>query len=191
MAGRRELLIAALVAVALCPEAVLAGSKPAAAPPPVLSVEHLHPSGAFLFRTPDDWKVQPSQANPQAIEAWGGDLGLRFVYRAGEAGYDSLHADCMLERLAGPMDTEAHIKYEYEFVGGVVGNRRALDSAFVVRYDAPRHGHREWRQRTVTVVGQGESLCVISYVPRALWKSSYPARAVVDSVLGSVTFRRP
>jgi hypothetical protein len=183
-------LIAALVAVAHWPEAVLGGSKPAA-PHPVLSVEHLHPSGAFLFRTPDDWKVQPSPANPQAIEAWGGDLGLRFVYRAGEAGYDSLHADCMLERLAGPMDTEAQIKYEYEFVGGVVGNRRALDSAFVVRYDAPRHGHREWRQRTVTVVGQGESLCVISYVPRALWKSSSPARAVIDSVLGSVTFRQP
>ena len=182
-------MTAALLALSLCPMGALAGRKTPAAPP-VLGVEHLHPSGAFLFRTPDGWKVAESPANPGAIEAWGDEVGVRFVYRASEVGYDSLHADCMLERLAGPMDTEPRIKYEYEFVGGLVGNRRALDSAFVVRYDQPRHGHREWRQRTVTVVGEGESLCVISYVPRPLWKSSAPARAIVDSVLGSVTFRR-
>lgn len=183
-------LVRAVFMVALCPGILLAGRK-APEPPPLLSVEHQHASGAFAFRTPQGWKVQPSLAKPDAMEAWGGDLGLRFVYRAGEAGYDALHADCMLEWLAGPMDTEPRIKYEYEFVGGVVGNRRALDSAYVVRYDHPRHGHREWRQRTVTVVGQGDSLCVITYVPRQLWKSSPPSRALVESVLGSVTFRRP
>jgi hypothetical protein len=179
-----------LMMVVLCPEIVLAGRK-VAEPPPPLSVEHQHPSGAFLFRTPEGWKVQPLATNPDALEAWSGDLGVRFVYRAGDAGYDALHADCMLERLAGPMDTEPLIKYEYEFVGGAVGSRRALDSAFLVRYDQPRHGHREWRQRTVTVVGQGDSLCVISYVPRETWKSSRAARDLVESVLSSVTFRRP
>jgi hypothetical protein len=154
-------------------------------------VEHQHPSGAFSFRTPEGWKVQPSPANPEALEAWGGELGLRFVYRAGEFGYDSLHAICIMERLAGPMETEPHIKYEYEFVGGLVGNRRALDSAFTVRYDQPRHGHREWRQRTITLVGQGDSLCVMSYVPRETWKTSRPARALVDSLISGITFRRP
>jgi hypothetical protein len=97
----------------------------------------------------------------------------------------------MLERLAGPMDTAPQVKYEYEYVGGLIGSRRALDSAFTVLYDQPRHGHREWRQRTVTVVGQGDSLCVMSYVPRETWKSSAPSRALVDSVLASVTFRHP
>jgi hypothetical protein len=181
---------AVLLTVAVCPDPVLAGRKDPGPVPP-LSVEHQHPSGAFLFRTPDGWKVQPIAANPDAIEAWGGDLGVRFVYRAEEYGYDSLHVDCMQERLAGPMDTEPQIQYEYEFVGGEVGSRRALDSAFIVRYDRPRHGHREWRQRTITVVGQGESLCVMTYVPREMWKSSPPTRALVDSLLASVTFRRP
>ena len=190
MKPRLALVKTVLLTFVLCPGSVLAGRK-AAEPAPLLNVEHQHPSGAFLFRTPEGWKVQSSPANPNTVEAWGGDLGLRFVYRADEAGYDSLHVDCMLERLAGPMDTEPQIKYEYEFVGGIVANRRALDSAFVVRYDQPRHGHREWRQRTITVVGQGESLCVMSYVPRETWKSSPPARALVDSVLSSVTFRRP
>jgi hypothetical protein len=190
MKTRVELVSVVFLVVGLRPEIVLAGGKPPEAPPP-LNVEHQHPSGAFAFRTPEGWKVQPSLANPAVVDAWGGDLGVRFVYRAGEAGYDALHADCMLERLAGPMETEPRIKYEYEFVGGVVGNRRALDSAFVLRYDQPRHGHKEWRQRTVTVVGEGDSLCAISYVPRQLWKSSPLSRAVVESVLGSVTFRRP
>ena len=178
-----------LLMVMFCPEIVLAGRKAPAMPPP-LTVEHQHPSGAFFFRTPEGWKVQPLPADPSVLEAWGGDLGVRFLYRAGEAGYDSLHADCMLERLAGPMDTEPQVKYEYEYVGGVIGRRHALDSAFTVRYDQPRHGHREWRQRTVTVVGEGDSLCVSTYVPRQVWKSSRPARVLVDSVLGSVTFQR-
>lgn len=183
-----ECVRAVWLVLALCPQSAFAGRK--APEPPPLNVEHRHSSGAFVFRTPEDWKVQPSRVNPDAMEAWGGDLGLRFLYRNVEAGTDALHADCMMERLAGPMETEPRIQYEYEYVGGVVGNRQALDSAFVVRYDQARHGHREWRQRTVTIVGGGESLCVITYVPRQLWKSPQ-TRAVVDSVLGSVTFRRP
>ena len=179
-----------LLMVVFCPQIVLAGRKAPATIPP-LTVEHQHPSGAFLFRTPEGWKVQPMPADPDVLEVWGGDLGLRFLYRAGEAGYDSLHANCMLERLAGPMDTAPQVKYEYEYVGGLIGSRRALDSAFTVLYDQPRHGHREWRQRTVTVVGQGDSLCVMSYMPRETWKSSPPSRALVDSVLASVTFRHP
>jgi len=185
----KDLVSATLLAAVVCP-AEAAGSKVVAMPPP-LSVEHVHPSGAFVFRTPEGWSVQPRPGRPEAVEAWNGELGLRFVYRDGELGYDSLHAECMMERLAGPMETEPHIKYEYEFVGGVVGRRRALDSAFIVSYSEPRHGHREWRQRSVSVVGEGGSLCVSTYVPRAVWKSSPPARALVDSVLGSVTFRRP
>ena len=42
------------------------------------------------------------------------------------------------------------VDYEYDFVGGAVGERRALDSAFVVHYDEPVEGQRDWRQRNVT-----------------------------------------
>jgi hypothetical protein len=186
---RVELARAALLTVALCPP-VLAGRKPPEGPPP-LSVEHHHPSGAFTFRTPEGWTVQVPAENPAALEAWGGDLGIRFVYRAGEAGYDALHATCMLERLAGPMDIAPDVSYEYDFISGTSGNRRMLDSAFIVRYDQPRHNHREWRQRNLTVVGDGDSLCLITYVPREVWKGSASTRALVDAVVGSVTFRQP
>jgi hypothetical protein len=41
----------------------------------------------------------------------------------------------------------------------------------------------------VTIVGNGSSLCAITYAPLPLWKKSAPTRALLDAVLGSVTFR--
>jgi hypothetical protein len=161
-----------------------AGRKPIAPPP--LTLEHHHASGAFSFRTPEGWTVGSSASG--ALEAWSGDLGVRFVYSQGEAGYDSLHATCILEGLASPSAAEPRLKYEYEYVGGVLGNRRVLDSAHSIRYDEAVHGHREWRQRTVTVVGGGLSLCVMSYAPTGLGSKTAEARAVLDAVMGSITF---
>ena len=175
-----------LLALMLLPGSAWAGRK-AIAPPP-LTLEHKHASGAFSFRTPDGWKVAPGASG--ALEAWSGDLGVRFLYNEGESGYDSLHATCILEGLAPASAAEPRLKYEYEYVGGVLGNRRVLDSAHSMRYDDPVHGHREWRQRTVTVVGGGLSLCVMSFAPKAVWKTAPEARAVLDAVMGSLTFRR-
>jgi hypothetical protein len=59
-----------------------------------------------------------------------------------------------------------------------------------VRYDDAVHGHKEWRQRTVTIVGGGLSLCVMSFAPRAAWKKTPETRVLLDSVLASLTFRR-
>ena len=74
----------------------------------------------------------------------------------------------MLERLAGAMEQEPSVQYEYDFVGGAMGDRRALDSAFVVTYDKPdRRAQRQWRQRSVTIVGNGTSLCAVAYAPAA------------------------
>jgi hypothetical protein len=151
--------------------------------------EHAHPSGAFSFRTPAGWTVTPVPGRPEALEAWAGALGVRFVYQPGEVGLDSLHVTCMLERLAPPMDMEPRVRYEYDFVGGPFGDARALDSAFAVNYDKAIQGHRTWRQRALTVVGAGHSLCLASYVPAAVWKSSLDARAAADAVLSSVTLR--
>jgi hypothetical protein len=157
--------------------------------PPVLSDEHVHPSGAFTFRTPEGWSLATYGPSPPMLEARSGNLIVRFLFRPEEAGYDSLHVDCMLERLAGPMDMEPRVKYEYDFLGGTVGERRILDSAFVVHYDQPRLGQRDWRQRTVTLVGAGESLCVMTYCPATVWKKSKETRALLDAIVRSVTFK--
>jgi hypothetical protein len=180
----------AVVALLLVLWAGLAAAGQKTEPPPPLPVEHTHPSGAFVFRTPEGWTLTRPPDRPETLEVWSGDLGLRFVFREGEAGYDSLHATCMLERLAAPMETEPRTRYEYDFVGGAFGSRRALDSAFVVRYDRDVRGHRAWRQRTLTVVGGGQSLCAITYAPEDVWRKSARARATLEGVLASVVFRR-
>jgi len=179
----------ALLAVSLWPGAVLAGKK-SLPDPPSLPREHRHPSGAFSFRTPEAWRVGPSTANPEILETGDGELRVRFLYRPGEGGLDTTHVDCMLERLAGPMATEPQVKYEYDFRGGVLfGDRAALDSAFVVRYDAPIEGQRDWRQRNLTIVGAQQTLCIMTYAPAVLWKKSQETRALLDAVVGSITFR--
>jgi hypothetical protein len=157
---------------------------------PVLSHEHGHPSGAFTFRTPGGWTLGTYGPSPPMLEARSENLIVRFLFRPEEAGFDSLHVDCMLERLAGPMDMEPRVKYEYDFVSGTVGERRILDSAFVVRYDEPVMGQKAWRQRTVTLVGSGESLCVMTYCPEPVWKKSKETRALLDAIVQSVTFRQ-
>lgn len=181
-------LASPLLAALLVPGLARAGRQPTAAPPP-LTAEHTHPSGAFSFRTPADWKVGPLPGRSDAWQASSGPLAVRFVYQAGENGLDSVHVACMLERLAGPMEMEPRVRYEYDFVGARAGDHRALDSAFAVRYDQPIQGHRDWRQRCLTVVGGGHSLCVALYAPSALWKKSAPARALGEAVLGSVSLR--
>lgn len=181
---RRE-VAAATLAIFLSPTPGAAGSKPV--PAPVLTDEHRHPSGHVSFLTPPDWNVTVKDSS--RVDAWGTDVGLRLVQRSGEQGLDSFHADCMLERLASPMETEPQVAYEYDFVGGLVAGHRALDSAFAVRYDQPVRGHRRWRQRNVSLVGSGRSLCVVTYAPSAQWKKSSAARTVLDAVLASVTLK--
>lgn len=176
---------AVLLAAWLLSGPAWAGKKGPVAPPALVG-QHAHPSGAFTFRTPSGWTVGPVAGRPEAMEAWGGSVGIRFVYQPGESGLDSLHSNCMLERLAGPMDMDPQVKYEYDFLGGPFASARALDSAFAVRYDKAVLGHRAWRQRTLTVVGEGHSLCLASYVPADLWKRSPEARAAADAVLASV-----
>lgn len=178
--------LALVVAAGLLPIAAWAGKKDPVPPPPLVSV-HQHPSGAVSFRTPDGWTVGPVAGRPDAIEAWGGPLGIRLVYQPGELGLDALHVNCMLERLANAMDMEPQVKYEYDFLGGPFGPAQALDSAFAVTYDVPIRGHRLWRQRTLTIVGAGHSLCLAQYVPADLWKRSPEARAAAEAVLASVT----
>ena len=45
------------------------------------------------------------------------------------------------------------------------------------------------RQRNLTLVGHGQSICAISYAPVAVWKKSAATRTLLDAVLGSLTFR--
>jgi hypothetical protein len=175
-------LAAVLAACAAVPS--VAKEPPA---PRVLDAEHVSPSGRLRFRTPAGWKVTTRPAMPETMDAIGDGVRVRFVFQDGEHGLDSLHSTCMLDRLAPEADASLQISYEYDFIGMSFGDRRALDSAFSMRYDDAIDGHRQWRQRNVTVVGSGSSLCAISYVPAALWKKSKETRALVDAIMGSVS----
>ncbi len=180
-------LCALFLAAAFAPVCLDAVEKRSAAAPP-LEREHSHPSGAFTFRTPADWTVELLASSPGTQQASRGELLVRFIYRAGEAGYDSLHVTCMLERLAGPMEMEPDVRYEYDFLSGTFGHLRVLDSAFLVRYDEPILGHKEWRQRNFTLVGGGHSLCAIAHAPAKVWKKSRETRSLLDAIVASIVF---
>ncbi|HXB56169.1 MAG TPA: hypothetical protein VN461_15425 [Vicinamibacteria bacterium] len=179
----------AFLLMLLVPVPTWAGKAPKLAPPDLPS-EHVCPSKAFSFRTPADWKVESGGSSPEIVQAQGDSVVVRFLHRGEEAGFDGLHVDCMAERLSGtPLDSEPQVEYEYDFVSGRIRGRRALDSAFRVIYDSPILGSREWRQRNITLVGEGESLCVIAFCPMKLWKKSPATRALLDGVLASITLR--
>jgi len=186
--------VKAILAVSLAcllssaPEARATDRKPAPSPSSSLTQEHWNASRTLSLRTPATWEVKSEAGRPETTEARGDGLILRLVRHEGELGLDSFHAECMLVRLAGAMDTSPQVDYEYDFVGTEIGGRKALDSAFVVHYDQAIDGHRDWRQRNLTVVGGGESVCVVAYAPAPVWKKSKPARGLLDSVLESVRF---
>jgi hypothetical protein len=167
--------------------ALLALAPPA---PVELPVEHVHPSQAFSFRTPEGWTTGPVEGQPQLYEAKGDGLIVRFLFLETESGFDSLHVQCMDLRLAGPMETQPQVRYEHDFLSGALGDRRVLDSAFAVSYDEEQHGAREWRQRNLTIVGAGQSLCVIGHAP-ARGKNARDQGRLRDAVMTSVAFRTP
>jgi hypothetical protein len=190
VAVRRIALPAVLAAFAAAGVVVPSAAATRVPDPPSLAIEHTSPSGAFTFRTPAAWVVESNAEEPETVNAAGAGLRVRFVHRIGEHGYDSLHGACMLERLAPASETSPVVKYEYDYIGGDIGgDRRALDSAFLIRYDSAVDGHKEWRQRNVTVVGGGHSLCAISYAPKSLWKKTKDTRALLDAILASVILR--
>ena len=153
-----------------------------------LPMKHPHPSGRFTFRTPEGWKKVASPYDQNDIEVSNGVLTVRYLFSYGEVGYDSLHVTCMLERLAPAMKQMPQVEYEYDFRMGVYGPIRVLDSAFVVSYDEPIGGYHAWRQRNLTLVGDGMSLCVITYAPHTRWEESKEMQALVKALAESVTF---
>ncbi len=150
---------------------------------------HANGSDTVRFRTPPGWQVSTRPGQPELTEARGDGLIVRILHRDSELGLDSLHVECMLVRLAPEAKTSLDVGYEYDFVGGEMGERRVLDSAFVVHYDDAIDGSRDWRQRNVTLVGGGESTCVIGYAPAGAWKKSKVTRSLFNAVLASVEFR--
>lgn len=174
---------------ALCAAALPGWAAPRKRPTPPLPLEHVHPSGAFSFRTPAGWASRMLTDQTDVFETSGDGLVVRFYFRPQEIGLDSLHVNCMAMRLLGPMETSPQLKYEYDFVGGALGTRRVLDSAVEVQYDHAVAGATEWRQRNLTIVGEGQSLCEIGHAPRARWKKSKETRALMDAIFTSIAFR--
>ncbi len=175
----KALLLASLAA------ALTAPPHPADPPLPAMT-RHAHSSGVWSFEAPASWAVREFPGTPSRHEAAGDGQIARFVYTAGEAGFDSMHVACMLERLRPEQETSPRIRYEYDFLSGKVGDYQILDSAFEVSYDEAVDGSRDWRQRNVTLVGKGHTLCVILHAPLKLWKKSKPARALQEAVLRGV-----
>ena len=182
----KDVRAASFVGLLLLPASLGAGKNDT--PSPALPSEHKNASKTLTFRTPAGWTVEAGSGLPEITEARGDGLILRIVRREGELGLDSLHVECMAVRLAGPMETLPQVEYEYDFVGGALGDRKALDSAFVVHYDEPIDGHRDWRQRNLTVIGGGESVCIVAYAPLPVWKKSKPARNLLTAIVESVRF---
>ena len=172
-----------LVAVFSTPAALQAGSKEAVPP---LTDEHWNASHTLSFKTPAGWTVTSKPGDLETTEARGEGLMMRIFRRPGGLGLDAMHVECMLMRLAGPMDTRPGVDYEYDFIGGEVAGHRALDSAFVVEYDAPVEGERRWRQRNLTLVNDNESVCVVTYAPNPLFKKSKTVRKLLTSIVESV-----
>src|SRR5688572_2870080 len=186
VARRRRIV---LPAVSLCFFALATAVADSERPRTSASREHDLPSGAFSFRAPVDWTIDRSLSRPEMFEAHGDGMVVRFLYHGGEIGFDTLHVSCMDDRLGNVMDADPRIHYEYDFQEGVLGDRRILDSAFKTRYDKPVLGHKEWRQRNVTYVGGGHSLCIIAFCPTSMWKKSGDARRTLESVVNSVSVR--
>jgi hypothetical protein len=182
-------LMAVSLSCLLWPAGARAEQKAPPSPASSPTEEHRNASRTLSLRTPVGWQVQSTAGEPEVTEARGDGVIVRILRREGELGLDGFHVECMLARLAPAMDTFPQVDYEYDFVGGEVGGRRALDSVFVVHYDAAVEGHRDWRQRNLTVVGGGESVCVIAYAPLAVWKKSKPARNLLTSVVASIGFQ--
>jgi hypothetical protein len=179
----KDLRAVIFVPFLLIPAAPEAGQK---APVPVLTEEHWNASKTVGFKTPAGWSVTHTPGDFEFTEARGDGIILRIWRRQGELGLDSLHSECMMRRLADPMETRPGVDYEYDFIGGEVGGRRALDSAFVVEYDAAIDGDKKWRQRNLTVMGGGESVCIVTYVPNGIWKKHTWARKLLTSLVESV-----
>jgi len=177
----------AVCAWVLClPATAFAGEKGSV--PPLTDLQ-VSASQTVRFRTPAGWTVKKGSGMPEVTEARGSGLILRIVWRKGEVGLDTLHVDCMLVRLAPENLSEPQVDYEYDFISGPLGKRSALDSAFVVHFDEPIDGSRVWRQRNVSVVGEGESVCIIGYGPMPAAKKSTPLCKLLDAVMASVEFR--
>jgi hypothetical protein len=154
--------------------------------PDLTRVHHIASSKA-TFRTPDDWVITGVGESPEVVTAEGGELVVRFLRWNSEAGLDSIHVTCMVERAGVPEAIEASVRYEYEFQSGERNEWRVLDSAFSIQYESPVKGFRDWRQRVVTLVGKGEALCVVAFCPVPSWKKSSASREMIEAVVSSVS----
>ena len=178
----KDLVATALVGLVSVSVSSEAGDKAKEA----LTTEHTNAARTLTIRTPADWVFETREGTPERSEARKGGLIVRIVRREGELGLDGYHVQCMMERLAGPMVSQPQVDYEYDFLQGWVGERQVLDSAFIVHYDEAIEGHKDWRQRNVTVVGKGESLCVVAMAPKRVWKKSKEERALLEAVVEGI-----
>jgi len=180
--ARRALALA--VACLLLAGPLFAKKKDEDPIPPLPDQEYWHPSGAFHMTIPGAWTAT-AVAGKTDIDLSGDGLFVRIIYRPGEVGYDALHGLCLMERLQD--DADINLRWDYDYEEAPYGTRRSLDSAFTVEYEKPFQGQKKWRQRNLTIVGGGQSLCLVANAPASKWKYK-KVRALLKRVLESVKF---
>jgi hypothetical protein len=179
-------VVSAVLSSTLFANPVDAGKKPPSVAPPLNRTHHIA-SSLMTFRTPEDWVISGKGASPEVVDATKDDLIVRFLRWDNEAGLDSLHVTCLMERPGDPEALEPSVQYEYEFHSGERNEWRILDTAYGVQYDGAVRGVKDWRVRVVTLVGKGEAVCVVAFCPVPLWRGSKAARDTLEAVVTSVS----
>ena len=186
----KDLTAAVLVCLLLVPASVGAGKKKEPPPPPSLPSEHWND-------VPDGGPSDPGRAGrsgvesgpPEVLETRGDGLIVRMLRREGEIGLDSLHVECMLVRLAGAMDTFPQVDYEYDFVGGEIGE--PAGARLGLRRPLRRAGRGPPRLAAEELDGGrrgGVGVRRSPTPPSPVWKKSKPARNLLTSVVESIRF---
>ena len=150
-----------------------------------------HPTAGFTYRVPEGWTSGPLPGRPDVIQVASATALVRFVVQKGELGLDVAHVLCMDERLADPMATSAGTEYEDDFLTNVVAGRHTAFSSLVVAYDAPIMGYRVWWQRNRTIVGGGETICVMGTMPDKLRRKRKRLRHELESIMDGMSFELP
>ena len=100
----KDLQAVILAAVFSLPAALRAGRRRLVPP---LTDEHWNALAYLSFKTPAGLDRDVEARRLETTEARGEGLMMRIFRRPGGLGLDAMHVECMLMRLAGPMDTQS------------------------------------------------------------------------------------
>ena len=153
--------------------------------------EHRHPSGGFAFRTPEAWKVGRRPTTRRCSTPPGTAWSCASSTTRARAATTACTAPACSSAWPPAMEMEPVVQYEYDFVGGAHRRPRGPSTppswspttSPILGAHAVAAAQRDHRGRRRRRSARSPTR------PLPLWKKSAPTRALLDAVLGSVTFR--